>query len=194
MPIFIISVHRCNLIMIRSKNGNLILLQKLVINPCLHGARPLVGSITQGHLWGKRRESFCYLFTGSLKGLIRHFRRWFRMSLELFFHISNCVKRQDWFLEQRRNCAGDLGHSIIHKVATALCMMAYGVLADFIDDHLAMGGSNSILCVKQFAKVVVEVFEPEYIRAPNAHDTQRLLEMNKARGFPGMLGSTNCLH
>nr|XP_020187407.1 putative nuclease HARBI1 [Aegilops tauschii subsp. strangulata] len=72
--------------------------------------------------------------------------------------------------------------------------MAYGVPADYIDDNLAMAESTSIFYVKQFAITMVEVFGPQYLRAPNAQDTQRLLEMNEARGFPGMLGSVDCMH
>ena len=73
-------------------------------------------------------------------------------------------------------------------------MMAYSVSADYIDDSLAMAESTSIFYVKQFAKAVVQVFGAEYLRAPNAQDTQRLLEMNKAHGFLGMLGSIDCMH
>jgi hypothetical protein len=59
-------------------------------------------------------------------------------------------------------------------------MMAYGVPADFIEDNLALQESTSIFYVKKFALTMVEVFGPQYLRAPNAQDTQRLLEMNKA--------------
>ena len=50
-----------------------------------------------------------------------------------------------------------------------------------------MAESTSIFYVKQFAKTMVEVFGAEYLRAPNAQDNQRLLDMNKAHGFSGML-------
>jgi hypothetical protein len=124
----------------------------------------------------------------------RYFRRRFRMSIELFHHIANTVKQHDRYFTQRRSCCGLLGHSTMQKVTAALRMMAYGIPADLVDDHLAMGESTSIECVKRFAVAVVEVFGPEYLRAPNAQDTARLLEMNKARGFPGMLGSIDCMH
>ena len=88
----------------------------------------------------------------------RYFGCQFRMSPDLFLQIANCVKQHDRFFEQRRNCGGDLGHSTIQKVTTSLCMMTSGVLADFTDDHLVIGESTSILCVKKFAKAVVEVF------------------------------------
>ena len=54
--------------------------------------------------------------------------------------------------------------------------------------------STSFFYVKQFVKAIVEVFGAQYLRAPNAQDTQRLLEMNTARGFPGMLCSIDCMH
>ncbi|XP_073359807.1 uncharacterized protein [Aegilops tauschii subsp. strangulata] len=105
------------------------------------------------------------------------------MSKDLFFRICNEVKQHNPVFEQRRNCAGLLGHSIEQKVTAALRMMAYGAPANYIDDNLAMAESTSIFYVKQFAITMVEVFGPQYLRAPNAQDTQRLLEMNKARGF-----------
>jgi hypothetical protein len=73
-------------------------------------------------------------------------------------------------------------------------MMAYDVPAYYIDDSLAMAESTSIFYVKQFAKTMVEVFGPQYLRAPNAQGTQRPLEKNKAHGFPGMLGFVDCMH
>jgi hypothetical protein len=54
-------------------------------------------------------------------------------------------------------------------------MLAYGIPADLIDDHLAMGESIAIKCVKRFVVAIVQVFGATYLRAPNAEDTARLL-------------------
>jgi hypothetical protein len=42
--------------------------------------------------------------------------------------------------------------------------------------------------VRKFAETVIKVLGPEYLRAPNAEDTTRLLTMAKAGGWTGMLG------
>jgi hypothetical protein len=55
-------------------------------------------------------------------------------------------------------------------------MVAYGMHADIVGDHLAMGESQCIKCVKWFVLDMVEVFGSEYLRAMNAQDTTRLLE------------------
>ena len=73
-------------------------------------------------------------------------------------------------------------------------MLAYGIPADLVNDHLAMGESQAIMCVKRFAVRIVQVFGEEYLRSPTAEDVARLLTMNKAHGFPGMLGSIDCMH
>ncbi|XP_062086372.1 uncharacterized protein LOC133792481 [Humulus lupulus] len=54
-----------------------------------------------------------------------------------------------------------------------------------------LGLSESL---KRFCRVVVEVFGARYLRSPNADDVARLLHIGDRRGFPGMLGSLDCMH
>ena len=80
------------------------------------------------------------------------------------------------------------------KVTAALRMLAYGIPADLVDDNLAMGESTAIKCVKRFVVAIVQLYGSTYLRAPTEEDTSRLLEQNAARGFPGMIGSIDCMH
>jgi hypothetical protein len=84
-----------------------------------------------------------------------YFRRCFRMIIKLFETICECVTKFDRFFKQRRNATGELGHSSIQKVTTALRMLAYDIPADLVDDHLAMGESQTIKCVKHFVVAIV---------------------------------------
>jgi hypothetical protein len=116
------------------------------------------------------------------------------MSIGLFKQIAEEVAKYDTYFVQKRNAAGELEHSTYQKVTAALRMLAYGIPADLIDDHLAMGESTAIKCVKRFVVAIVQVFGATYLRAHNVEDTARLLEENAARGFPGMLGSIDCMY
>jgi len=73
-------------------------------------------------------------------------------------------------------------------------MLAYGTPADALDEYLKIGKSTALECLDKFAQGVIEVFSGEYMRAPTVEDVQRLLQVNESRGFPGMLGSIDCMH
>jgi hypothetical protein len=73
-------------------------------------------------------------------------------------------------------------------------VIAYGILVDYTDKYLHIGEDTTILSVRMFAKTIIRVFGPEYLRSPNEEDTKKLMDMNRARGWPGMLGSIDCMH
>jgi hypothetical protein len=162
--------------------------------------KPKIGGSVFGRqkLWRERIEGHNKLmwmyFNDDARFPESYFRRRFRMSRDLFKKIAEEVAKYDTYFVQRRNAAGELGHSTYQKVTAALRMLAYGIPADLVDDHLAMGESTAIMCVKRFVVAIVQVYGAKYLRAPNAQDTARLLEANAARGFPGMLGSIDCMH
>ncbi|XP_057723956.1 uncharacterized protein LOC130939906 [Arachis stenosperma] len=102
---------------------------------------------------------------------------------------------QDYFADEPRvDATGRRGLSPLQKCTAAIRMLAYGVAADAVDDYVCIGESTTIECLKTFVEGVISVFQDEYLRKPNPNDVQRLLQMAEGRGFPGMLGSIDCMH
>ena len=62
------------------------------------------------------------------------------------------------------------------------------------DEYLCMSESTCLDSLYKFCKAVIVVFGPEYLRETTTEDRARLLAMNASRGFPGMLGSIDCMH
>jgi len=77
---------------------------------------------------------------------------------------------------------------------TAIKMLAYGVLADFMDEYLKIGESTTIKSFKKFVKSVALIFSKEYLRLPNDNDIGRLLAIGQHHRFLGMLGSIDYMH
>ena len=118
----------------------------------------------------------------------------FRMKRHVFMRIMNAVEGHDGYFVQKRNTAGTLGLSCLQKVVAAFRLLAYGVAADALDEYIHIGESTALEALRKFAVAVVEIFGQEYMRLPNEEDTARLLEIGASRGFPGMLGSIDCMH
>ncbi|PRQ37575.1 putative harbinger transposase-derived protein [Rosa chinensis] len=179
-------------------NNNLLLAENLDgeeddAQSCRRGAIP-------GHIVVYRdREAAAHnLFTDYFAEVPRFgeqkFRRRFRMSKSLFYRIADAVKNHDNFFMQQRDGIGRLGLSSFVKITAVFRMLAYGVPADSLDEYLKIGESTAIRCMKKFCRAIVEIFGEQYLRKPTAIDVARLLHIGEERGFPGMLGSLDCMH
>ncbi|XP_020245294.1 uncharacterized protein LOC109823429 [Asparagus officinalis] len=115
-----------------------------------------------------------------------YFRQRFRMRHSLFLRIHDAVVEHDKYFVQKRNGAGQLGLSSLQKITAAMRMLAYGASTDSVDDYVES--------VKRFVRSIINIFGEEYLRAPTNEDVARLLEEGSQRGFPGMLGSIDCMH
>jgi len=73
-------------------------------------------------------------------------------------------------------------------------MLAYGVLADCVDEYLKTGGSTSMGCMKNFDAEAIQVFGKEYLRKPTQANVDHLLQVAEAHDFSGMLGNIDCMH
>ena len=122
------------------------------------------------------------------------FRRRFWMSQSLFLRIQSKVETYGPYFIQKRDNSQRLGLSSLQKITTALRMIAYGVVVDFMDEYVQIGESTAIESLKKFVKAVVDLFSKEYLRFLNNEDIARLLVNGERRGFPGMLGSIDCMH
>jgi hypothetical protein len=124
----------------------------------------------------------------------RYFRRRFRMSRPLFLRILDDVQSHDDFFLQKRDAAKKLGLSPLQKVTAAIRQLAYGNASDSLDEYLQIGESTAFKCLKHFCEAVVEIYGEECLRNPNEEDVKRLFAIGEQRGFPGLLGSIDCMH
>lgn len=124
----------------------------------------------------------------------KQFRRRYRMRKHLFEHIMHTLGDWSPYFSQRYDAFGKKGFSSLQKCIAAMRMFACGVPADYIDDTLSMAETTSLECLREFAKGIRENFGEVYLRRPTEEDVQRLLHIGEARGFPGMLGSIDCMH
>ncbi|XP_062170457.1 uncharacterized protein LOC133876188 [Alnus glutinosa] len=150
-------------------------------------------TIWHNSLQGKE-NLFCHYFAESPVFPPKKFRRRFRMRRDLFMRIHDTIISHDRYFVQRRNAAKKLRHSSLQKMITAIRMLTYGVTSNFMDEYLWIGETTAIDSFVRFVKVVVSIFSAKYFRSPNPKDIARLLAIGENRGFPGMLGSIDCMH
>ncbi|XP_022000209.1 uncharacterized protein LOC110897784 [Helianthus annuus] len=121
------------------------------------------------------------------------FRRRFRMSRRLFTRIADDLAGVDPFFTQRPDAWNYEGFTMLQKCTAAIRQLAYGTVADALDEYLQMSARTTRECLYWFCHNVVKLYSKEYLRKPNAYDVQQLYQAHEARhGFPGMLGSIDC--
>ena len=116
------------------------------------------------------------------------------MRRSLFVKIVETCEAKCRYFTRHRNATGLMGFSAYQKISAAMRVIAYGVPADYADEYLRIGEDTTIESVRLFAKTIIKLYGKIYLRAPNEEDTVRLMAMNEPRGWPGMLGSIDCMH
>jgi hypothetical protein len=67
-----------------------------------------------------------------------------------------------YFFQTRVDAVRKVGLSPLQKCIAALCMLAYGVSADNVDDYVRIGESAAVECLERF---VIEVYTMMYHNA-----------------------------
>ncbi|KAM0050466.1 putative harbinger transposase-derived protein [Helianthus debilis subsp. tardiflorus] len=117
------------------------------------------------------------------------------MSHRLFTRIADDLAGQDPFFTQRPDARGYEGFSTLQKCIAAIRQLAYGTVADALDEYLQMSARTMRECLYRFCHNVVKRYSKKYLRKPNAYEVQQLYQAHEARhGFSGMLGSIDCMH
>lgn len=122
------------------------------------------------------------------------FERRFRMPRSLFLRLMSEVEKHSVFFQQKQNATGKIGASSLQKCVAAIRMLAYGYAGDACDEYCGISETLAVDSLHKFCSAIVEIYSSIYLRSPNESDIQRLSTANEARGFPGMLGSLDCMH
>jgi hypothetical protein len=122
------------------------------------------------------------------------FCRRFRMQRGLFLQIVNDVEQHDTYFTHRADALGNLGLRGIQKITASLQILVYGGSHDATDEYIRIGESTASKSLYKFCQSVIDLYSAEYLRSPNENDIKRLLATGRERGFPGMLGSIDCMH
>ena len=80
------------------------------------------------------------------------------MRHSLFLRILSKVEAHKPYFTQQRNAAKKLGLSPLQKMTTALRMLAYGLVADFMDEYVRIAETTAITSLKKFVAAVVAIF------------------------------------
>ncbi|KAH9606325.1 hypothetical protein KSS87_023132 [Heliosperma pusillum] len=122
------------------------------------------------------------------------FRRRFRMNKRVFMRLVEALSASDRVFQQRHGGNGRPSFSPLQRCTAAIRVLAYGTSTDSVDEYLRMSDTSVRDSLKSFVEGVIQNFGTVYLRRPNPDDLARLLHMGQVRGFPGMLGSIDCMH
>ncbi|XP_048621605.1 putative nuclease HARBI1 isoform X1 [Brassica napus] len=122
------------------------------------------------------------------------FRRRFRMNKPLFLRIVHRLSTYVDYFQPSEDAVGRASLSPLQKCTAEIRQLAYGGGADTVDEYVRLGETTARKCLYQFTAGIIHLFGDEYLRRPTPEDLQRLLHIGEQRGFPGMVGSIDCMH
>ncbi|XP_070668905.1 uncharacterized protein [Malus domestica] len=96
--------------------------------------------------------------------------------------------------ERREDAFHVLGLIREQKITAFFRMLAYGASVDQVDEIARMGKTTVMESLMRFCSAIEALYTNEYLRTPTPRDMRRLLRKGEMRGFPGMIGSIDCMY
>jgi hypothetical protein len=123
-----------------------------------------------------------------------YFKKFFKQPIGLFNEIATKVVAHDDYFRQKKDAAGKLGLTPLQKICSALRQLTSGVSSAEHDDKYRMGASTGLEAMKRYCRAIIAIYSADALRHPNVDDINRLLDEGCAAGFPGCIGSIDCMH
>ncbi|XP_024178699.1 uncharacterized protein LOC112184689 [Rosa chinensis] len=98
---------------------------------------------------------------------------------------------EDYFVERQEvfRTRYKMSHNVFNRISRDLCRYA-----NQCAEYCRMVKSTSIESLKRFTRGIVNLYSVEYLRVCTPANLKRLLAKAERRGFPGMIGSIDCMH
>ena len=116
------------------------------------------------------------------------------MNKSLFMRIVHRLSTEVPYFQPTQDAAGRSSLSPLQKCIAAIRQLAYGGGADTVDEYVRLAETTARKCLHNFTAGIISLFGDEYLRRPSLEDLERLLRIGEQRGFPGMVGSIDCMH
>jgi hypothetical protein len=123
-----------------------------------HQRRNIERNREDGH-----KRLFNDYFSEALVYTDEQFRRRYRMRKHVFLHIVEALSQHDEYFQPRVDATSRSSISPLQKCIDVIRMLAYGTIADNVDEYLRIGETTPLKCVDKFAKGVISVFRPQYL-------------------------------
>jgi hypothetical protein len=125
----------------------------------------------------------------------RMFERRFGMPRAVFSRVFDDLKTTDAFQRKYNLVNRTWGIYPLNTFCCCLRILVYGEAADKLDEYFQIAESTAAEYLLDFCTLIGHRFGDFYLnRCPTAAEKERVLALNKQRGFPGMFASWDCKH
>ena len=122
------------------------------------------------------------------------FRGRYQIHCFVFLQIMHEVCTYDFLFCFIKNAASILELLSIWKCIAALCILAYGISGDAIDEYSRFSNFTAIKVMKQHSVKIRSCFEDTYLRQPTYENVICFINVSEESRFLGMFESNDYMY